>query len=415
MPDLKPEGHFMSDSTTLPLFDTPPSGISLTEALARRKPSSKAEQRFRKLVAQIERHRQLLKQWEDYPQRYNQRLSAELMPLQEKLRAARKQTALLIDELLSVPTRGHRLGKAQRAKLQQQVLTQLIEDLLSEADDEALRTLRDKYREPVDEDDRAFQMEITRDILQGVTGLEIDDDHGASSPEELMEYVQRRMQEQSDNVSGPEHRRANARGKRPNAHTTAAQAERAQATRQVSQSLRDVFRKLVSALHPDREPDAAERARKNELMQRVNRAYEANDLLTLLGLQLEIDQIDAAHLSSLTPQRLAQYTQILREQLASLQAELAHAMQPFLMATGGRVNSSLTPDDIDRQLSADIAQMQVILRHLQEDLVAFRDPARLRSRLAEYELETPDRFDDLKHLADLIGDFQPPPRRKRRP
>ena len=402
----------MSDSTTLPLFDAPSSGMSLTEALARRKPSSKAEQRFRKLVTQIERHRERLKQWEDYPQRYNQRVSSEMVPLQEKLRTARKQMALLIDELLSVSTRERRLGKVQRAKLKQ-LLTQLVEDLLSEADDDALKTLRDKYREPVDEDDRLFQMEITRDILQGMTGLAIDDDHGARSPEELMEYVQRTMQEQSDNVSGAKQRRANAREEQLNAHTTSAQAEREQATRQVSQSLRDVFRKLVSALHPDREPDAAERARKNELMQRVNRAYEANDLLTLLGLQLEIEQIDAEHLSSLPPPRLAQYTQILREQLASLQAELARAMQPFLVAMGRGGSSSLTPDDVDRQLSADMAQMQVTLRHLQEDLVAFRDPDRLRSRLAEYELETSDPFDDLEHLATLIGDFQPPPRRRR--
>jgi len=404
----------MSDSTTLPLFDTPAGGMSLTAALARRKPSSKAEQRFRKLVIQIERQRERLKQWEDYPQRYNQRLSVELIPLQEKLRTARKQMALLIDELLSVPTRGRRVGKVQRAKLQQ-ILMQLVEDSLSETDDEALRTLRDKYLEPVDEDDRLFEMEITRDILQGMTGLAIDDDHGACSPEELMEYVRRTMQEQHDDERGAEHRRGKSREEHFDAHTTATQAEREQATRQVNQSLRDVYRKLVSAVHPDREPDSAERARKNELMQRVNRAYEANDLLTLLGLQLELDQIDAAHLSCLTPQHLAQYTQILREQLASLQAELTRTMQPFLTAMGGRDDSSLTPEDVDRQLSADMAQMQVVLRHLQADLVAFRDPDRLRSRLAEYVLETFDPADELEHLALLMGDFQPPPpRRKRR-
>ena len=402
----------MSDSTTPPLFGTPASGMSLTAAPARRKPSSKGEQRFRKLVTQIERQREQLKQWEDYSQRYNQRVSAELLPLQEKLRTAHKQMALLIDELLSLPNFGRRLGKVQRAKLQQ-LLTQLVEDVLSETDDEALKTLRDKYRGPVDEVDRLSQMEITRDILQALTGLKIDDDHGARSPEELMEHVQRTMQEQSDNVRGAEQRRAKAHEENLNGHATAAQAEREQATRQVSQSLRDVFRKLVSALHPDREPDAVERARKNELMQRVNLAYEANDLLTLLGLQLEIEQIDAAHLSSLTPQRLAQYTQSLREQLASLQAELARAMEPFLIAMGRRGSSNLTPNDVDRQLSADLTQMQIILRHLQDDLVAFRDPDRLRSRLAEYELEGSDPFDDLEHLAALMGDFQPPRRRRK--
>ena len=402
----------MNATVTPSLFDNPSNGTSLTEALARSKPANKAQQRFRKLVTQIERQRERLKQWEDYSQRYNRRVSGELGPLQEKLRAARKQMALLIDELLSAPTRGRRLGGVQRSKLKQ-LLTQLIEDLLQEADDEALKTLRDKYQEPIDEDDRLFQMEVTRDFLQGMTGLEIDDDHGARSPEELMEYIQRTIQEQDDKARQARQPRGRDREEHMHAHTAAAQAEREQAARQISQSLRDVFRKLVSALHPDREPDAAERQRKNELMQRVNRAYEANDLLTLLGLQLEIEQIDAAHLSSLTPQRLAQYTQILREQLANLEAELGQFMQPFVTAMGRRSSSGLTPVDVDRQLSADIAQMQTVLRHLHDDLVAFGDPDRLRKRLAEYELEASDPFDDPEDLAVLMGGFQSAPRGRR--
>jgi hypothetical protein len=384
----------------------------LTQALARSKPANKAQQRFRKLVTQIERQRERLKRWEDYSQRYNRRVSGEIGPLQERLRAARKQMATLIDELLSVPTRGLRLGRVQRSKLKQ-LLTQLIEDLLREADDEALKTLRDKYQQPVDEDDRLFQMEITRDIVERMTGLEIGDNHGARSPEELMEYVQRTMQEQSDEVRQTEQRQRRDREEHAKARTAATHADSGPAAREISQSLRDVFRKLVSALHPDREPDATERQRKNELMQRVNRAYEADDLLTLLGVQLEIHQIDAAHLASLPPQRLAQYTQVLREQLASLDAELERSMQPFLMAMGWRGSNGLTPVDVDRQLSADIAQMQIVLRQLHEDLVAFRDPDGLRRRLAEYELESSDPFDDLDDLADLMGGIQPARRRRR--
>ncbi len=48
----------------------------------------------------------------------------------------------------------------------------------------------------------------------------------------------------------------------------------------------------MAVLHPDREPDEAERVRKTELMQRVNEAYSKKDLLQLVALQLEIEQID---------------------------------------------------------------------------------------------------------------------------
>jgi hypothetical protein len=396
------------------LVGTAATRLSVTETLARSKPANKAQERFRKLVTQIERQRERLQQWQDYAQRYNQRVSGELGPLQAKLRTARKQMALLLDELLSVPAPGRRLGRVQREKLRL-LLTQLLEHLLQEGDDEDLTTLQDKYREPLDEEDQLLRMEMTREILQGMTGLEIDDDHGARSPEELMEYVQRTMQEQSENAHhAQEQQRRRSREDSSKDRTSAEQSERGQAARQVSQSLRDVFRKLVSALHPDREPDPVERQRKNELMQRVNRAYDANDLLTLLGLQLEIEQIDAAHLSSLTPQRLAQYTQILREQLANLETELAHFVQPFVVAMGGgRRDNRLNPSDVDRALSLDLAQMRATLHQLQEDLVAFRDPVRLRRRLAEAEMRSSDPFDDLEEIAELMGGFQPAPRRRR--
>ncbi len=39
---------------------------------------------------------------------------------------------------------------------------------------------------------------------------------------------------------------------------------------QTSQSIRELYRKLVSALHLDREPDPQERERKTLLMQRIN-------------------------------------------------------------------------------------------------------------------------------------------------
>ncbi len=46
------------------------------------------------------------------------------------------------------------------------------------------------------------------------------------------------------------------------------------AARQASLSVREIFRKLASALHPDREADAAERERKTVLMKRVSQACQ---------------------------------------------------------------------------------------------------------------------------------------------
>jgi hypothetical protein len=192
----------------------------------------------------------------------------------------------------------------------------------------------------------------------------------------------------------------------------ASRGKREQAAKEVSQPLRDIFRKLVSALHPDREPDPTQRTRKNQLMQRVNQAYEANDLLTLLGLQLEIEQIDAAHLSSTTAKRLAHYNQILSEQLARLEAELESSIEPYRDLLGRWSGQALTVAEVDRKLTMDVAQLRDAVRQLTQDLMAFRDPARLRARLRQYDLDDEpgelEAMQEMMEIATMLGDFRPP-------
>src|SRR5690606_36156098 len=176
-------------------------------------------------------------------------------------------------------------------------------------------------------------------------------------------------------------REERARARPKSAKAQAAEAKREQAARAMSQSLREVFRKLASALHPDREPDPEERRRKNELMQEANRAYEANDLLTLLDLQLRIEQIDTAHLASLGSDRLSHYNQILREQLAELDAEVARVNEPFrMLCPPGR---ALTPEAVDRGIDGEKAELRAALEQLRDDMILFRDSRQLRRRLDE--------------------------------
>ena len=60
---------------------------------------------------------------------------------------------------------------------------------------------------------------------------------------------------------------------------TVAQQRREAEVQQATPSVREVYRKLASALHPDRETDE---------QQRVN---EADDLLALLELQIEFREV----------------------------------------------------------------------------------------------------------------------------
>lgn len=353
---------------------------SLLTALGKSTASeNKVRRRFRQLVAKIEQRREDLQRWQDCILRFNQRVTNEIEPLRVKLVAAQRDMALLIDELLTRPAGGRKLARKHRRQLGE-LMTTLLLHALEDEDDEALNALREKYCEPITDEDRLLEMDLTRELLE-VFGVEVDDAHGARNSEELMEYVRRQMLEREEAALEAERLRQarkeeRARARPKSAKAQAAEAKREQAARAVSQSLREVFRKLASALHPDREPDPEERRRKNELMQEANRAYEANDLLTLLDLQLRIEQIDTAHLASLDPERLAHYNQVLREQLAELDEEVARVCAPFeLVGFAGR---RVTPADVDRSVDAEKKELREALEQLQGDLIDFRDPRRLR-------------------------------------
>jgi hypothetical protein len=169
---------------------------------------------------------------------------------------------------------------------------------------------------------------------------------------------------------------------------------------EVKQSLRELMRKLVSALHPDREPDAKERERKTEIMKRVNEAYERNDLLTLLSLQLEIEPVGVGcfakakqnqvdDIAKFSDERVKQYIRVLEDQLRSLRDEQAgirqsilHWLQPsteFLHQPGSpSCNASL-----DKLLKLQIERAKVQLERAQSDRRDFTLPG-ARGRLIDH-------------------------------
>jgi hypothetical protein len=137
----------------------------------------------------------------------------------------------------------------------------------------------------------------------------------------------------------------------------AALKRRTQATQDVSQSVRDVYRRLASALHPDRELDAQARERKTALMQQANQAYAAGDLLALLELQLQAEQVDAVHAAVADQRRLRHYVEVLQEQLSELQSETSRVEAQFRSAAGLPPGFGLQPRKADRLIKSEAQRL----------------------------------------------------------
>ena len=134
--------------------------------------------------------------------------------------------------------------------------------------------------------------------------------------------------------------------------------------------MRDIYRKLASAVHPDRESDAARREEKNDLMQRINQAYAANDLLSLFEIQIEIDQLDPEQIGDLGTQRLRHYNRLLSEQLERLRSKL-HALEASAGADDETVDDHFDAHKLEmrlrrqaRGLRAEVTRQEQLLRVL---------------------------------------------------
>jgi hypothetical protein len=156
-------------------------------------------------------------------------------------------------------------------------------------------------------------------------------------------------------------------------HAARRSRQHTQAKKEASQSLREVYRKLASALHPDREPDTQERARKTALMQQANQAYETGNLLALLELQLQAEQIDMQRLAMLDTRRLDHYASVLQEQLAELQRESAELENWFRAAFGAPPGTGMPARKADRLITAEAQRLRADVEWLARQAKVLQD------------------------------------------
>ena len=338
---------------------------------------SKAQKAFNRLIEKIEAQRQALAAWQAFLPQFQQRVAAEVEPLQQRCLAARWSLAMLFDNAHD------RAGitKREQAKLASLVLD-LCAELLQSADEEdpALVALHDKHSHASLAERKEEESRFLMDMAETMFGVDLDEGQDLSSPETVRAALHRKMQEQNSAQAELAAQAAAAPPRRKSAKALAREAQMAAQAQAATMSVREIYRKLASALHPDRETDDAERVRKTALMQQVNQAYAKSDLLRLLELQIEAEQIDLATLGAISEQRLGHYNQVLAEQSAQLDHEIDALTLPYQHQTGA-FGGSLKPETLSRTLDGDLAQLRHDARRIEHDLKRLEDRAVLKAWL----------------------------------
>ncbi|WP_333845408.1 hypothetical protein [Limnohabitans sp.] len=161
------------------------------------------------------------------------------------------------------------------------------------------------------------------------------------------------------------------------------QLKDAQQTMDANTALRTVYRQLASALHPDREPDEAERLRKTALMSEVNAAYDRKNLSELLKLQLQLAQIDSASLSRITDDKLNAMCLLLKEQVQALQEDEAQAQFEIRHYLGVNDLDHISAESLARALAIQLRDKAQDVDTLERDLRRIQNEAELKRWLKE--------------------------------
>ncbi|MBR8342391.1 J domain-containing protein [Burkholderia ambifaria] len=347
---------------------------------------SKAQKTFNTLVKQIEKRRERLGAWDAVMPAFQKKFVDALLPLEQESTALRIKLLHLLDDAFL--QKG--LSKAEQRTLSD-LIADMARDLMQVSDDAALKVIYNRHVGPANVGNAVAEPKPDSEPQS-----QSPEDLDALSPDELAERLQAELDAQFERDMAAHAAREAQRAKRKKAPKQSAAQARIEAEQAESnKSIREIYRKLASALHPDRETDPREQERKTVLMQRVNHAYAKGNLLQLLELQLEIEQIDRRAIDGLSEVRLTRYNGILEEQIRELDQEIQHVENDFRRTYGIASSTKVAPDTVMRMLTRDIAGMQRGNQDLGVALREFEDPDKVRDWLKDMKRRPASaRFDD---------------------
>jgi hypothetical protein len=353
---------------------------------------TKAQQLFNRLSKRVQKLEKELTAFRTAAEDVRRRVQAEYRPLQQQHDTVRAKLVTLLD---TAYRQEKKLSTLERTKIRE-LMANAFGDLPGKGFPD-LQAVLDGYAPDEQAQvaaaaqdaahDRATA-DLMRQMMELQYGIRFDPVVDISSPERFQQYANQLLEEQyarqKTEQAAAEARRAT---QKKSAKQLAAEARREAEEKATTQSVRALYRDLVKVLHPDREPDEAEKIRKTALLQRVTAAYENNELLTLLRLQMELQRLDPAHLETLADAQLAPYNKLLRDQVNELEQTLYEEQVTesefgdhdfgLLSAQGLRNQFEWKLGDLQRRvdlLAADVADMQADVVAVKRFLKTFRLP-----------------------------------------
>lgn len=277
----------------------------------------KEQKRFNKLTKDLENERKYLQTLNDEIAIYKKDYAEYIIPLQHN----HNELSINLSYFMDTHFDNKVFSNADRKRM-----CILLDEIIGSFDPKDINEkLKDIYNRRLDSDyDEEIKKtseaanRVIHDFMEKMFDMDIDVDIN-KDPALFQQELQKKMFEKLEDEQQKE---AQKPTRKKSARTLAKEAREKEAQDLQSKSIREVYRQLAKSLHPDRIADDEDYEAKNQLMQEVNAAYDKQDLLTLLSIQLKIEQIDQDHIDGIALDKLKHFNVILKNQLNELQNEI---------------------------------------------------------------------------------------------
>lgn len=336
---------------------------------------TRAQKRFNALLARVSQLSMSIEILEALSVKYRSSHLSQMSALQQQEDAACKSLLLFLDERM----RHDELTAKQRRSATQIVLA-LCESLLHKQDAQVQVVFNQHHSE---EDAQALEEEAragaehAKSVMEDLLGKPLEGADDLHTAEAVFEAGIRQHRVEQQRLE--DKRQAKKTKKKP----AARQLKDEQQKMDANTALRTIYRQLASALHPDREPDEAERLRKTALMSEVNAAYDRKNLSELLKLQLQLAQIDSASLSRMADDKLNAMCLLLDEQVEALEEDEAQAQFEIRHYLGVNELDHISAESLVRALAIQQRDKEQYVSTLEYDLRRIQNEAELKRWLKE--------------------------------
>ena len=309
---------------------------------------SPQQKKLNRLIEQIEQQKIQLAAWQKAQAEIQQQAGKTLVPIYTELHDILFQQL----EQLWNSLQSYEFSKADIAQLDDKIqnLTAILKSSQVLSEQQKLKVIQiDHFYQQHAEHNQAKKNK-KKPTIESHDPIEIYDQH-LNREQADVDLDGYEYDEQQHEVEREQHRLNRQKQKRE------------QAQKMAEQSLKTVYLKIASIIHPDREQDEQLKVEKTEMLQHANAAYEKQDLFYLLKLQIQVEQNRGVAQKGLSNEQVKFYKLALDAQSQKLDDEINEIIDSLVWLENTKIavkksKGKLQISDLYKQIDADTSSLK---------------------------------------------------------